>query len=101
MALRFDKTKNLDTAPETFQAEISHETSGATFRVSVSQVTVEEGSVVMRRSNYRGDDKRRATSYMESLHVNRFHRLSVQDLQGRQSGESSKRRERVREEFQE
>ena len=88
-------------APENIKAEISHERSGATSRAVVSQVSVEEGDLERRRTNYRADDKRRPMSYMETLHVNRFHRLSVPDLQSRQQSGQLKRRERVREEFQE
>ena len=85
---------------EDIRAEISHERSGATSRATVSQVSVEEAALVVRRSNYRTEEARRPTSYMETLHVNRFHRLSVPDLQSRhQAGRP--RRERVREEFQE
>jgi hypothetical protein len=104
MTLRFDKAKNLDSpgSPDNMKADISHERSGATSRAVVTQVRVDEGDLVRRRTNYRADDtKRRPLSYMETLHVNRFHRLSVPDLQSRHQSGQVKRRDRVREEFQE
>ena len=67
----------------------------------MNQVNVEEGEVVLRRTNHMmGHNNRRPMSYMQTLHVNRFHRLSVpeQDIQARQK---SKRSDKLREEFQE
>ena len=102
LALRFDKTKNLDSqVPENTEAKISHEESGAKFRAHVNQVKVEEGDVVLRRTQYMVHSQKRPMSYMETIQANRFHRLSVPNMKTRQQFEKSNKRDKIRDEFQE
>ena len=102
LALRFDKTKQLEPfSPEFACAEISHEVSAAVARVGEHQVCVEEG--VVRRSHQRETlgYNRRPLTFMETLQTNRFHRLSVPELPSRPQPGQAKSRERRREELEE
>ena len=99
LALKLDKPKLLDPfAPEYASAVMSHEISSATNRVRVERVSVEEG--VVRRA-HTSLQHRRPVTFMETLHANRHHRLSVPDLQTRPPSDRPRTRERMREEFQE
>ena len=98
--LKLDKPKVLDPFdPEPDSAVISHEVSRATLRAGVEEVRVEEG--VVRRGHSSLQTKRRPVTFMETLHLNRQHRLSVPDLQVRSPPERPRPRDRRREEFQE